>query len=526
MFRKVLIANRGEIAVRIIKACQELKIQTVAVYSEVDTRARHTLLADEAVNLGPANPAESYLNLAKIITAAKGTGCEAIHPGYGFLSENAAFAEAVQAAGLTFIGPSVEAIRTMGDKTAARRLMQDAGVPVVPGFDGQDPQADFAAAAKEIGYPILVKAAAGGGGKGMRIVHTPDDLAYALEAAQREAQNAFGDPHLYLEKYLPNPRHIEFQILADQHGTILHLFERECSIQRRYQKIIEETPSPFLDAPLRQKMAEAAIAAAAAVGYVNAGTVEFLVVADPRSEADRDEKGDFYFLEMNTRLQVEHPITEAVTGVDLVQAQLLVAGGEPLPMAQADIGQRGHAIECRIYAEDPANNFLPASGPILQVVEPTGVGVRVDSGLECGAEVTVHYDPLLAKLIVQAANREAAIRKMEWALQRYVILGLTTNIPFLRAVINHPEFMAGRTNTHFLENHFPSWSEDQPAIPDLALIAAALCDQLSALQIPPGPPQGGENEVSPSGGPGGGGDPHSPWRISDDFRIGVKGGRA
>ncbi len=498
----------------------------MAVYSEVDARARHTLLADEAVNLGPANPAESYLNPAKIITAAKRAACEAIHPGYGFLSENAAFAEAVQAAGLTFIGPSAEAIRTMGDKTAARRLMQDAGVPVVPGFDSQDPQADFAAAAEEIGYPILVKAAAGGGGKGMRIVHTPDDLAYALEAAQREAQNAFGDPRLYLEKYLPHPRHIEFQILADQQGAILHLFERECSIQRRHQKIIEETPSPFLDASLRQKMAEAAIAAAAAVGYVNAGTVEFLVVAHPPSgdrREDREGRTDFYFLEMNTRLQVEHPITEAVTGIDLVQAQLLVAGGEPLPIAQADIGQRGHAIECRIYAEDPANNFLPASGPILQVVEPAGVGVRVDSDLECGTEVTVHYDPLLAKLIVHAANREAAIRKMDWALQQYVILGVTTNIPFLRAVINHPEFVAGRTNTHFLENYFATWPEDQPAIPDLALIAAALCDQLSAPGSPPGPLQGGENEVPPSGGPRGGGDPHSPWQISDGFRIGGRG---
>jgi len=501
-FDKILIANRGEIAVRLIRACQELGIQTVAVYSEADAAALHPTLADEAVCIGPAPPGESYLHQQRLLEAARQTGCQAIHPGYGFLAENGDFAAAVAAAGLTFIGPSPEAIRLMGSKTAARQAMEEAGVPVVPGFHPPAEAGDkeFLTAAAAIGYPVLVKAAAGGGGKGMRLVETEPELPEALQAARREALNAFGDGQIYLEKYLVRPRHIEFQIFGDQQGQLVHLFERECSIQRRHQKIIEETPSPLLDETLRQQMGQAAVAAAQAVNYVNAGTVEFLV----------DEKCNFYFLEMNTRLQVEHPITELVTGIDLVKLQLRVARGDPLPFSQVQLSQRGHAIECRIYAEDPANGFLPATGPVLRLAEPVGPGIRVDSGIAAGSEITPYYDPLLAKLIVLAEDRQNALQKMNWALAHYILLGVTTNIPFLQAVINHETFQRGETTTNFVDQHFAGWQPPLSSPPDEVFIAAALAELLEETPDGPGQPDGGV----------GGGDPYSPWGQLKGFRVG------
>jgi acetyl-CoA carboxylase biotin carboxylase subunit len=503
MFEKILIANRGEIAVRIIRACQELGIHTVAVYSEADAAALHTRLADESILIGLPAPAESYLRGDRILEAARQTGCQAIHPGYGFLAENAAFAAAVVEAGLTFIGPSAEVIQLMGSKTSARAVMAAAGVPVVPGYQASNKDEDLLAAASDIGYPLLVKATAGGGGKGMRIVHAPAELAAALQSARREALHAFGDEQVYLEKYLTNPHHIEFQILGDTFGQVVHLFERECSVQRRHQKIIEETPSPLLagDEALRQRMGEAAVAAAQAVNYVNAGTLEFLV----------DAGHNFYFLEMNTRLQVEHPITELVTGLDLVKWQLRIAAGESLPFSQADLSQRGHAIECRLYAEDPANNFLPVTGRILRLVEPAGPGGRVDSSLTPGDEVTPHYDPLLAKLIVLGEGRQEAIRKMAWALSQYVILGITTNLPFLRDLVAHEAFQRGETSTDFVEQYFSNWQPSQASSFDLALIAAALAELLE---------EGGGEEARRRGGEEGASDLYNPWQRLSHFRIG------
>jgi acetyl-CoA carboxylase biotin carboxylase subunit len=500
MFSKILIANRGEIAVRIIRACQELNIRTVAVYSSADATALHPWLADEAILIGPAPPGESYLHKNRIIEAALKAGCEAIHPGYGFLAENGDFAEAVGAAGLTFIGPKPEAIRLMGSKTAARAAMQAAGVPVIPGYHPQEGAAEetFLEAAEVMGYPVLVKAVAGGGGKGMRLVESPQALPEALQSACREARHAFDDPRVYLEKYISAPRHIEFQIFGDSQGNLVHLFERECSIQRRHQKMVEETPCPFLDEPLRQRMGEAAVAAARAVHYINAGTVEFLVDSERR----------FYFLEMNTRLQVEHPVTEAATGVDLVKLQLRVAAGEPLPFAQESLLQRGHAIECRIYAEDPAAGFLPDTGPVLHLIEPQGPGIRVESGIAPGSEVTRHYDPLLAKLIVLGEERRDAIRKMTWALKQYTILGLTTNIPFLREVMAQPAFEAGQTTTDFIECHMAGWRPQNAAPPDLALVAAALADML-------------EQKTEVIQKKSGEGDPYSPWSQLKGFRVGT-----
>ncbi len=399
MIRKILIANRGEIAVRILRACRELGIQTVAVYSEADQRALHVRMADEAVPIGPPAARASYLAIDRILEAAHRTGADAIHPGYGFLSENPHFAQTVTQAGLIFIGPPSDAIQAMGDKAEARRRMLDAGVPVVPGYEGTDELDSLQQAAKQLGYPLLVKATAGGGGKGMRVVLQSSDLLESIGAAQREAQKAFNDEHLILEQYIPNARHIEFQILADTHGKTLHLFERECSVQRRHQKVLEEAPSPLLESPaalargLRGMMGDAAVAAARAVNYQNAGTIEFIV--DPDSL-------DYYFLEMNTRLQVEHPITEMVSGLDIVQWQIKIAGGEPLSFSQSEIGQRGHAIECRLYAEDPSSGFLPATGTLLRFIQPQGPGIRVDSGVASGDEITIHYDPLIAKLIVYA----------------------------------------------------------------------------------------------------------------------------
>jgi acetyl-CoA carboxylase biotin carboxylase subunit len=503
-FARVLIANRGEIAVRLLRACRELGISPVAVYSEADRDALHVRLADAAVLLGPPPAAQSYLDMDRVIAAAQETGAEAIHPGYGFLSENAEFARRVAAAGLVFIGPPPGAIAQMGDKAAARALMEKSGVPVVPGAQDLPDDKALAKAAKAIGYPVLVKAAAGGGGKGMRVVHAPADLAESAAAARREALGAFGDDRLLLEKYLPDARHIEFQILADRHGNTVHLFERECSVQRRHQKVIEETPSPLLDDDLRTEMGAAAVAAARAVDYTNAGTVEFIV--DPHTRA-------FYFLEMNTRLQVEHPITEAVTGLDLARWQIRIAAGEPLPFAQENLHQRGHAIECRLYAEDPAAGFLPAAGRLLVFHPPSGPGVRVDSGVQTGAEVSVHYDPLLAKLIVHAEDRPAALQRMAAALTETVALGLATNREFLQDVLAHPVFLAGEANTRFIEEHLPDWRPGE--IPAAALIAAALAELHPPMQSGRPPADGAQAPADA--------DPHSPWARPDSFRLG--GGR-
>ncbi len=501
MINKVLIANRGEVAVRIIHACRELGIQTALVYSEADARSIPVYMADQAVLIGPPPPSESYLRTDRIVEAALSTGCDAVHPGFGFLSENADFAAAVQAAGLTFIGPDPDAIRAMGLKTAALALVRQAGVPTLPGYEGGSAEDDYRRAAQDIGYPVLVKATAGGGGKGMRIVRAESDLDDAIQSARREAEKAFADNRVFLEKYIENARHIEFQVFGDRHGNVVHLFERECSIQRRHQKIVEETPSPYLDADLQARMGAAAVQAAKAVHYVNAGTIEFIVDVD---------SGRFYFLEMNTRLQVEHPVTELVTGLDLVKLQIRVASGEPLPFRQEDLSQRGHAIECRVYAEDPANGFLPATGKILRAVEPQGPGIRVDTGVGTGDEITIHYDPMIAKLIVYGPNREDAIRRMDTALERYVILGLTTNVRFLRDVVNHPDFREGKATTALIERQFADWRPPQAPVPDEALIAAALGEMLGGTALS----ANGQSGVST------GGDVYSPWLRTDGFRIG------
>jgi acetyl-CoA carboxylase biotin carboxylase subunit len=465
MFRKVLIANRGEIAVRIAQTLQEMGIQAVAVFSDADRASRHVARADEAYHLDGVTPGETYLDGHKLIEAALHHHADAIHPGYGFLSENADFARAVRDAGLTFIGPEPGVIAAMGDKIVAKQTLAEAGVPMIPGWTGavDAPLSELKRAADEIGYPVLLKAAAGGGGKGMRIVHAAPELEAAHAAAQREAKSAFGDARVFIEKYIARPRHIEFQIFGDMHGNVVHLFERECSIQRRYQKIVEETPSPALDADLRARMGAVAVAAARTLNYTGAGTIEFLA----------DDNGNFYFLEVNTRLQVEHPITELVTDQDLVRAQILVAAGEPLPFTQDDLRQRGHALEVRVYAEDAARGFLPATGRIECYHEPHGRGIRVDSGVGAGAEVSVHYDPMLAKLITWGRDREEARRRMRWALERYVVLGVTTNIGFLADVIAHPAFAAGRTHTHFLTEHELTTARRDGDHEQAALIAAA-----------------------------------------------------
>jgi 3-methylcrotonyl-CoA carboxylase alpha subunit len=504
MFTKLLIANRGEIAVRVIRACRELGIASVAVYSEADRHALHVRLADEAVAIGPAPARESYLKVERILDAARQTGAQAIHPGYGFLAENAAFARAAAEAALVFIGPPPGAIAAMGDKAAARSAMQAAGVPVVPGWQGADDPATLAQKAGEIGYPVIVKAAAGGGGKGMRVVTEPAGLVEALAAARREALAAFGDERLIVERYVPSAHHVEFQVLADAHGTTLHLFERECSIQRRHQKIIEETPSPLLDDRLRSEMGAAAVAAAAAAGYRNAGTVEFIV--DPVTRR-------FYFLEMNTRLQVEHAITEQVTGLDLVQWQIRIAAGEPLPFRQADLAQRGHAIECRLYAEDAANHFLPATGRLLRFIEPRGPGVRVDTGVTTGDEISLYYDPMIAKLIVHAEDRPAALRKLQAALRETVLLGITTNWQFLQDVLRHPTFQSGEAHTTWVDEEYAGWQAPQCELPPEVLIAAAL----SEAQILR--PSGRATAAEPAGPASA--DPYSPWGIGNQFRAGA-----
>lgn len=462
--RKVLIANRGEIALRIIRTCHELGIETVAVYSEADSLSPHVLQAGQSILIGEAASSESYLSVDRILKAARESGADAIHPGYGFLSENGHFARRCKEEGITFIGPGFEAIEMMGDKTAARSLMKSAGIPCPPGSEEAIQDLETARqVAIGIGFPLLVKAAAGGGGKGMRIIHSKAELEAGLRAARSEAKSAFGDDRVYIEKYLKSPRHVEFQIVADQQGTIIHLFDRECSIQRRHQKVIEEAPCAILDESLRREMAEAAIAVAKACSYVGAGTIEFLV--------DRDHQ--FYFLEMNTRLQVEHPVTELITGVDLVELQIRIAEGEPLPFRQEDLSIRGHAIECRIYAEDPANQFLPSTGTLERHRPSAGPGVRVDAGVEEGMEITINYDPMISKLCVVAPDRESCIRRMIRALEEYEVEGCRTTIPFCSYVLKHPNFQSGDYNTHFIQDHFKPESITAHSPDDMKITALA-----------------------------------------------------
>ncbi len=443
MLRRVLIANRGEIAVRIIRGCREMGIESVAVFSDADRRSPHVLLADHAVRIGPPPSVDSYLRADRLVEAALATGADAIHPGYGFLAERAEFARLVTEAGLVFVGPEAGTIAAMGDKTEARRRMRAAGVPIVPGaVDAVASPEEAETIADELGFPVLLKAAAGGGGKGMRVVTEPGGLARAFEGARREAEAAFGDGSIYVERYLDRPRHIEIQVLGDRHGTIVHLGERECSIQRRHQKLVEEAPSPVLSAEERERMGRAAVAAAAAVDYVGAGTIEFLY-----------QDGEFYFLEMNTRLQVEHPVTECVTGIDLVEWQLRVAAGEPLAFTQEDIRLVGHAIECRITSEDVAAGFLPATGVVRTLGIPQGAGVRWDGGIGEGFAVGLHYDPLLGKLIVHGADRNQAIARMRRALGELLIEGVATSVPFHTAVMVEPDFMRGDLTIRYVEEH-------------------------------------------------------------------------
>ncbi len=465
MLKKVLVANRGEIAVRVIRACRELGLESVAVFSEADRLAPHVLEADEAYFIGPPPSAQSYLRADVLIDTARRAHCDAVHPGYGFLAERASFAEAVQQAGLTFIGPPPGAIAAMGDKTEARRRMIAAGVPVVPGI--AEPLPDVAAArtaTERIGFPVLLKAVAGGGGKGMRLVEGPAELERAFGGASREATAAFGDGSIYLEKYLERPRHIEIQVLADAHGNVVHLGERECSIQRRHQKLIEEAPSSAVTPELRERMGQAAVAAARAAGYSNAGTVEFLY-----------EDGEFFFLEMNTRIQVEHPVTELVTGIDLVQAQIRIARGEPLPFGQADVALTGHALECRITSEDPLQGFMPSTGRISRLEVPSGPGARWDGGIAEGYEVSLFYDPLLGKLIVHGPDRASAIARMERALSEFRVLGLETSTLLHRRIMREPDFRTGDIDIRYLERH-PELFAAEPD--EDAWIAAAVVSAL------------------------------------------------
>jgi acetyl-CoA carboxylase, biotin carboxylase subunit len=478
MFRKILIANRGEIAIRVIRACRDLNISPVAIFSEADAGALHVRLADEAFCVGPPPSSESYLNIPAIIAAAKRAGAEAVHPGYGFLAENSQFARAVDEAGLIFIGPSAEAMEVMGSKTSARRAAIAAGAPVVPGTTEALTSFENARdTSAEIGYPVMLKAAAGGGGKGMRQVASEAELQSAFEAAQSEAASAFGNSDVYVEKIVEKPRHIEIQIFADSQGSYVHLGERECSIQRRHQKVIEECPSPINDMELRQRMGDAAIKIAGSVNYVGAGTVEFLY---------SDVTREFYFLEMNTRLQVEHPVTELVTGLDLVREQISVAAGAPLSFTQSDVRWQGHAIECRVYAEDPENNFLPSPGTITFLRVPAGAGIRDDGGVAEGDEVSIYYDPMISKLAAWGRNRREAIDRMRRALDEYAVDGIRTTLPFFREVIRDSEFIDGKLDTGFIGRfnerranraHTTGKAEDVTREHDIALIAAALAYQ-------------------------------------------------
>ncbi|MGO8916912.1 MAG: acetyl/propionyl/methylcrotonyl-CoA carboxylase subunit alpha [Stellaceae bacterium] len=494
MFAKILIANRGEIACRVMRTARALGIRTVAVYSAADAASLHVAAADEAYPIGPAPARESYLSIARLIEAAQRSGAEAVHPGYGFLSENGDFAEACAEAGLVFIGPPPAAIRAMGSKAAAKALMERAGVPLVPGYHGEaQDAASLAEAARRVGYPVLIKASSGGGGKGMRVVETPETFAAALASAKREAASAFGDDRVLIEKYLTRPHHIEMQIFADGHGNALHLFERDCSIQRRHQKVVEEAPAPGMSTERRRAMGEAAVAAARAVGYVGAGTVEFIA-----------EGPAFYFMEMNTRLQVEHPVTEAITGLDLVEWQLRVAAGEALPLSQEDVAVRGHAVEARLYAEDPARNFLPVTGSLRRLRAPAPApGLRIDTGVREGDTVSVYYDPMIAKVIAWGEDRDTALRRLAAGLGRYRIAGLVTNRDFLLRVLRHPAFAAGAFDTGFIERHRAELLPAPAPAPRLALAAASLVLLL--------------DQAAASGA--GSGDPHSPWHRRDFWRL-------
>ena len=501
MFDRVLIANRGEIACRVIRSCRRLGIRTIAVYSQADRDAQHVRLADEAWPIGGPRPAESYLRADVILDVARRSGAQAIHPGYGFLSENAAFARACAEAGIAFIGPKPESIEAMGSKAAAKALMESHGVPLVPGYHGERQDAEFLAdAARRIGFPLMIKAAAGGGGKGMRIVRGAGDFADALAAAQREAQSSFGDARVILERYVEHPRHIEFQVFGDHHGHVIHLNERECSAQRRYQKVLEETPSPFLDQARRAAMGQAAVAAAKAVDYVGAGTVEFIVAPD----------GAFFFMEMNTRLQVEHPVTEMTLGLDLVEWQLRVAAGEPLPLAQEAIRARGHAIEVRLYAEDPEQNFLPGSGRLQRLDLPApSPHVRIDAGVAEGDTVTIFYDPMIAKLIVWDESRALALARLREALAECEIAGPKSNVAFLERLVRHPVVVEGRIDTGYLDRHLEEFlaGDTPPPAPVLfAAATAALLREEADVQADPA-------------------DPHSPWARADAWRMGHAGRR-
>ncbi|SEK28071.1 acetyl/propionyl/methylcrotonyl-CoA carboxylase subunit alpha [Ectothiorhodospira marina] len=498
MFDKILIANRGEIACRVERTCRRLGIRTVAVYSEPDSQAMHVKACDEAWPIGPAAARESYLNQARIIEVTRESGAQAIHPGYGFLSENAEFARACRDAGIVFIGPPPEAIEAMGSKSAAKAIMAEAGVPLVPGYHGEDQSLQhLAAVAEEIGYPVLIKASAGGGGKGMRRVDRPEELAEALKGAQREAAAAFGDARVLIEKYLLQPRHVEVQVFADCHGQVVHLFERDCSVQRRHQKVIEEAPAPGLDEVRRRHFGETAVAAARAIGYVGAGTVEFIM----------DGRGDFYFMEMNTRLQVEHPVTEMITGQDLVAWQLQVAAGQSLPCEQSRLSFNGHAFEARIYAEDADRGFLPATGAIRHLRTPEeSPHVRIDTGVQEGDEISVHYDPMIAKLVVWDQDRETALNRLQTALSEFIVVGTTTNVNFLARLAAHPDFRAARIDTGFIETHrgalLPAPREISPA-----LLAAATLHELLRVDR--------ENlERARTSA-----DPHSPWHGTSGWQL-------
>jgi len=497
MFTKILIANRGEIACRVIKTARRMGIKTVAVYSEADANAMHVAMADEAFLLGPAPAAESYLVIDKVVEACKQSGAQAVHPGYGFLSENAAFAERLQAEGIVFIGPPTGAIEAMGSKSESKRIMEKAGVPLVPGYHGADQSDDLLTReAERIGYPVLVKASAGGGGKGMRVVREPGELASAIAGARREAKAAFGDDNLLIEKYLDHPRHVEMQVFGDSHGNYVHLFERDCSLQRRHQKVIEEAPAPALPPEVRARLGEAAVAAARAVDYVGAGTVEFLY-----------QDGEFYFIEMNTRLQVEHPVTEMITGQDLVEWQLRVAAGEPLPLRQEQLEPRGHAFEARIYAEDPQKDFLPSIGTLTHLRPPEEkAGVRVDTGVRQGDAVSMHYDPMIAKLIVWDHDRESALRRLRSALEDYQVVGVQTNIGFLSAAAAHPAFEAMDIATHFIDRHRADLIPEAEPADDHILAFAALDTLLRRAD---------EARAHAAAD----GDPWSPWHSTDGWRL-------
>jgi 3-methylcrotonyl-CoA carboxylase alpha subunit len=507
MFSSVLIANRGEIACRIARTASRLGMRTIAVYSDADAQALHVRLADEAHAIGPAPAAESYLVIERLIAVARAAQAQCIHPGYGFLSENAEFAEACAAAGIAFVGPPPAAIRAMGEKAAAKAMMVEAGVPVVPGYHGEAQDDELLAAeAERIGYPVLIKAVAGGGGKGMRQVSTPDAFAAALRGARREAASAFGDDRVLVERYLRRPRHIEVQVFADGHGNVLHLFERDCSLQRRHQKVIEEAPAPGMTPALRRAMGGAAVKAAEAIGYVGAGTVEFIANVSHGLKED-----GFFFMEMNTRLQVEHPVTEMITGQDLVEWQLRVAAGEPLPLDQDDLSIDGHAVEARLYAENPARKFFPQSGPLLRLRPPPETpDLRIDSGVAEGDEVSIHYDPMIAKVVAWGADRSAAIRRLRAALEAYQVAGIVSNVDFLAAVMRHPAFAAADLDTGFIDRHLADLVPAEGDADDRTLAVAALDALLRRRKA--------AAEAAARSG-----DPHSPWARVDGWRLNDEG---